>query len=102
MKNKTDLPALDETGRSMKRGMPSARGLEWRKEPGDGAFDRYQENFDRIPRNPDGTMREDSGYIPVKQDPDVPRSCDECSHRQECPDSCFRRSEACKRTNGLI
>jgi len=100
MKNKTDLPALDETGRSMKRGMPSARGLEWRKEPGDGAFDRYQENYDRAFGKGKFEGIKDE-YVPVKQDPDVPMSCDECPNLSECPDKCFRRSDECRKRNGL-
>jgi len=81
--------------------MPSARGLEWRKEPGDGAFDRYCDNFDKIPRNPDGTMRVESGYVPEPQDPQPPRSCMECPVLSDCPEGCIRKSDHCMQRNGL-
>ena len=92
---------MDQTGRSTRRGMPSARGLEWRKEPGDGANIRYAENYDKIPRNPDGSMRVESDYVPVVQDPSPPRSCMECSVLLDCPEGVIRKSDECRKRVGL-
>lgn len=81
--------------------MPSARGLEWKKLPGDGAHDRFTENFDKIPRNPDGSMRVESGYVPEVQDPKPPRSCMECPVLSGCPEGCIRKSDQCRKRVGL-
>lgn len=94
---------LDETGRSTRRGMPSARGLEWRKEPGDGANLRFAENFDRIPRNPDGSMVWESDYVPDSQEELLPESCEVCQKENLfwCPNHVVRGSEICRKHLGV-
>lgn len=82
-------------------GMPSARGVEW-KGRGSGERKRFQESFERIPRNPDGSMV----FEPPAKVQDVPiqnppSTCNECFFVKDCPTECSLGSIDCRKRLGI-
>jgi hypothetical protein len=76
-------------------GMPSARGQEWRT---DGqSKQRFEQGFDAIPRNPDGTMRIEPLVVnPVEYRVRLPENCYACTLKEGCEASCAHGSEQCR------
>lgn len=83
-------------------GMPSARGCEWKGRYDDESHRKFQEAFDRIPRNPDGTMVNEppvqAQQAPVKN---PPVACSECFFLTDCPTECSHGSEDCRKKLGI-
>ena len=79
----------------MGKGIPSARGCEFK---GPMAAENFAKGFDNIPRNPDGTMVVDPNHDPVVDEKkNYPGSCSVCSIREssKCPDSYGCQSKEC-------
>jgi hypothetical protein len=81
-------------------GMPSARGLEWRTD-GQSRM-RFTEGFEKIPRNPDGSMRVNPLNVPtVEQRVNLPESCSVCMLKDDCDTSCSHGSPQCMARIGV-
>lgn len=80
-------------------GMPSARGIEWK---GDGeSHKRFEQGFDNIPRNPDGTWVIEPLSVPDPTLPRPPEDCQHCSLKENCPAMCAHGSAQCMERLGL-
>lgn len=80
-------------------GMPSARGVEFK---GVSAMKRYQEAFDKLPRNPDGTLVYEPTPAASELEPArPPKACNECGFVSECESGCANGSDDCRRKLGL-
>ncbi len=84
----------------MGHGMPSARGIEWKS---DGLSRmKFDQGFDAIPRNPDGTMRIEPLNVPmVEKRVNIPESCSACTLVEGCDASCANGSEQCRARIGV-
>jgi hypothetical protein len=83
-------------------GMPSARGCEWKGRYDEAAHKKFQEAFEKIPKNPDGTMMVE----PTNREFEVslrkpPTTCNECKMIIHCPTECGHGSEGCRTRLGI-
>lgn len=84
----------------MGHGMPSARGIEWATD-GKSRM-KFDQGFDNIPRNPDGTMRIEPLIVTaVEQRPNISESCSACTLVNGCDASCANGSEQCRTRIGV-
>jgi hypothetical protein len=63
---------------------------------------RFDQGFDNIPRNPDGTMRIEPLNAPVvEQRKNIPDSCNVCTLKEGCEVECSHGSEQCRARIGV-
>jgi hypothetical protein len=78
-------------------GMPSARGCEHKGRYEDKSHTKFQESFDRIPRDKDGKMIWEPEQKIIQEEVFViPSSCSVCNSSEYCSVECAHGSIECQ------
>jgi hypothetical protein len=78
-------------------GMPSARGVEWKGRFDEQSHKRFQEAFERIPRDEDGKMAYEPEPAPIIEAvKPIPATCSDCGLVNVCPTETAHGSKVCK------